>query len=76
MIKTNSRPITARNIRRRWFAKRIGKFETLEQRQLMANDFLAGTAFVDANGNGQLDTNESYLQGRRSSCVRLMAVRC
>lgn len=62
-MKTTSRSITARNIRRRSFAKKIGKFETLEQRQVMANDFLAGTAFIDANNNGQLDTNENYLQG-------------
>jgi len=29
----------------------------------MANDFLAGTAFIDTNQNGQLDMDESYLPG-------------
>jgi len=37
--------------------------ESLEQRMLMANNFLAGTAFIDSNSNGQLDTTESYLAG-------------
>ncbi|QDV44265.1 Serine-aspartate repeat-containing protein D precursor [Stieleria neptunia] len=30
---------------------------------LLANDFLAGTAFIDSNSNGKLDTTESYLAG-------------
>ncbi len=28
----------------------------------MANAFLAGTAFIDSNTNGQLDINEPYLK--------------
>ncbi|MDX1928945.1 MAG: SdrD B-like domain-containing protein [Pirellulaceae bacterium] len=39
------------------------KLESLETRALMANNFLAGTAFIDTNSNGQLDTTESYLVG-------------
>jgi uncharacterized repeat protein (TIGR01451 family) len=37
--------------------------EALEARTLLTNNFLAGTAFIDANTNGQLDTNESYIVG-------------
>lgn len=47
---------------RRALSKNLN-LESLETRALMANDFLAGTAFIDANSNGQLDTTESYLAG-------------
>ncbi len=45
------------------YRNRKTKFEMLEFRALMANNFLAGTAFVDTNSNGQLDTTEAYLSG-------------
>ena len=57
--------LQSRNARRRLIVKRLGKYEVLEKRQVMANDFLAGTAFIDANSNGQFDADESYLPGAK-----------
>ncbi len=47
---------------RKSFTKAL-RVESLEKRALMANNFLAGTAFIDSNSNGQLDTSEAYLPG-------------
>lgn len=37
--------------------------EECERRQMLTGGFLQGTAFIDANGNGALDKNDSYLSG-------------
>ncbi len=61
-MNTTRRLTRSQTLRRAGFAKHLGKFETLEQRWVMANAFLAGTAFIDSNTNGQLDINEPYLK--------------
>ncbi len=58
-----TRRLALQRTRRQLLAKKIGSYETLEARQVMANDFLAGTAFIDTNNNGQLDIDENYLPG-------------
>ncbi len=60
-MKTIHRFTKSRQVLRRSIAKKFGQYETLENRQVMANDFLAGTAFIDDNNNGLLDFSESYL---------------
>ena len=60
-MKTTRRHTQTRSLLRSSLAKKFGQIESLENRQVMANDFLAGTAFIDANNNGQLDFSESYL---------------
>ncbi len=62
-MKTQSRLVMNRHPRRRVLAKKIGRYESLEPRVVMANDFLAGTAFIDTNNNGQQDNGENYLAG-------------
>ncbi len=62
MNNTSSRLVPIRNVRRQKFAKKIGRFETLEKRLVMAGNILSGTAFIDANTNGQFDSGESVLR--------------
>ena len=54
---------TTKNSRKQAFRRRLRTVENLEPRQLLANNFLAGTAFEDANSNGKLDAPDSYLAG-------------
>ena len=58
-----TRSLNAKRTSIRRALKKNLKVESLETRALMANNFLAGTAFIDTNANGQQDISESYLQG-------------
>src|SRR5438128_1846331 len=54
----------SRNNRVKEARRFVPAVELLEERQMLANSFLQGTVFVDANANNQLDPHsEAYIPG-------------